>query len=446
MFGRWWYFASWKPILFVSVIFSFVFYGYADQSFEYAQNNDRYLIDMLVEKGILSEQEALQTRKNMASAPEVVFTSQKKLSIYSYTQIRYSSASQSYSESGVDGRSFSSNGASLRRQILAFDAAITDGTRAFISINTAASNLFDSLFIQRKVETRYFDYDLTFGYMSPSFSMESPAGAKLKTPDRSILNTFWGGKDLSLSDERSANQCFAGNHIGVFVDACAPFDEHVFWGLAVTNAKNSYWRELDEKIGLAYWASLGYAIKDGDLDFSCGVNAGYSENIASIRTPSGREKCDCMGVCVYHLLQWGRVFFETEFTASQTWHGKTISDTQPLYTLASGNSLPYGAMAMFGYTVYDGSWGRVEPILRYAYLDSGGAGVAENNVLYSIKSLNGLYNRVKAYYIGCNWYIDGNTLKFQLGFEHLDFEGSPTGRVEKSCSVDMGIAQFQVEF
>lgn len=409
---------------------------------------DRYLIDVLVERGILSHQEALQTRKLMASAPEIILTRQRSLKIYFYSQIRYSSTTQTYSQGG-DSQTASNTGASLRRQILAFDADITDGTRAFISINTAALNLFDSLFVQRRVETRFFDYDLAFGYMSPKFNMESPAGAQLKTPDRSILNTFWGGKDPGYDDDdvkRSANQCFAGNHIGVFIDARAPFDEHAFWGVSVTNAKNSYWRELDEKLGLAYWAKFGYAIKTEDVDFSCGINAGYSENIASIRTPYGREKCDCMGVCIYHVLQWGRIFFETEFTASRTSHGKTVSDDQPLYASASGNSLPYGAMAMFGYTVYDGSWGRVEPIFRYAYLDSGGAGVAENNVLYSIKSLNGLYNRIKAYYIGCNWYIDGNTLKFQLGFEHLDFEGSPTGRVAKYCSVDMGIAQFQVEF
>ena len=53
--------------------------------------DQKYLLDTLVERGILTEQDALQTRKNMVESSDIITQKSlvKKFELGFYTQFRY---------------------------------------------------------------------------------------------------------------------------------------------------------------------------------------------------------------------------------------------------------------------------------------------------------------------------------------------------------------------
>ncbi len=412
--------------------------------------HDDYLLKSLVEKGVLSEDEALKARKEMASTPNALSTTDKKFSLYFYFQFRYQMASQDYVSDFASGDK-TSRGMSLRRQVCAFIVKPDDKTRYILTLNSAAPNLFDTTTVSRKIDKGLFNGVLTFGHTLPNFNMEDSRGAKIKTPDRSIINTFWGGKDAGTDDDalnRTGNQCFAGNHIGIFWKGYMPFDECFFYNVAITNSKTGWWSDIGRNMKLAYWFSSGYEIAQPDFSIKTGLNFGYSENVASAYDVSnnGYKNCDCYGVSAYFIMQKGSIFLQTEAVVSSTENGKIQSDDVALYTTNSGRANPFGGFIMLGYTFDLGEFGSIEPIVRYSYLNTNCAGVSENNVLYAVQSLNGYYDKVHACYVGFNWYFYNRSLKLQLGYERLRFSDAPASNQSKHCDVNMGIAQLQIEF
>ncbi len=436
-----------KNAIFVGVLFVFMQIPVA-----FCQNsdNDKYLLDILVERGILRETEALKVRKEMTKAPEIAITDIKKFSLYFYFQFRYQMVSQDY-VSNFDTGDKVSRGLSLRRQVCAFLTKLDDDTDFVLTLNSAAPNMFDSTNVSRKVDNSFCKGVFTLGYTSSKFNMEDPRGAKIKTPDRSVINTFWGGKDAGSDDNalnRTANQCFAGKHVGIFWQGYMPFDEHFIYHVAITNSKSGWWRDIGKSMKLAYWGTLGYEIKENDFSLKTGVNMGYSENVASAynTTNGSSQYCDCYGLATYLILQKGAIFVQTEAVVSSTEHGKIQSDSVALYTTDSPRATPFGGFITFGYTFDFGSLGKFEPIFRYSYLNTNGAGVSENNVLYAVQSLNGYYDKIHAFYVGFNWYFYGDNLKLQIGYERLRFFDSPSSNNSKHCDTNFGIAQLQIEF
>ena len=411
---------------------------------------DAELLDALVRRGVLTEDESVNIRKTSATVrPSVIQTTPSEVSLYFYAQFRFSSISQSYSSPTRSGSSVS-EGTSLRRQVVAFIVHLENGIELLTSINTAASNYFDSTKVSKKFETKYFSGTAKAGFSSPNFTTEDPRGAKIKTPDRSVVNTFWGGKDPGYEDDGSrqtANQCFAGNHVGVFWDGNFICDERIIYSFAVTSARNQHYNGLQDKIGLAYWASISVKIKEDKLSLRSGLNFGYSENTSSISygLGAGREHCPTYGAVAYIIMQREDFFLHSETVITTTEHGKTRSDDAAIYTLQSPQATPFGFMLMLGRTFSLGQFGSIEPIFRYSYVYTDGAGVSESNVFYAAKSPNGCYNEINAYYIGANWYCwDG--IKVQVGYENLRFSDAPLTRTHKVGKIDCGIIQFQVEF
>ena len=99
------------------------------------------------------------------------------------------------------------------------------------------------------------------------------------------------------------------------------------------------------------------------------------------------------------------------------------------------------------YKVYKSErWGEFEPVFRFTYLDTDGRGVRGCDVVYNMRSENGLYNNATAYYGGVNWYLDGRNFKVAAGIEHFDFCDSPLGGTKASVSSDVAILQFQMVF
>ncbi len=409
------------------------------------------MLDALVERGVLSEEEAINARKLSTEFQPAFATKANALKIIVYAQVRYMSIGQSFS--GSSGKkSMSSNGASLRRQVWAFLANFDENTDFYLSINTATKEqFFDSAYLTRKVDGDFIKGKLRLGYYIPDFTMEDPSGAKIKTPDRSIINTYWGGKDSDTANNalsRTANQCFGGNHLGIYWNGLMPFDERFFVNAAITNSKNAYWDSAGNGFDLAYWISAGFATKTDEVSIKTGVNFGYSSNLTSVYNEhTGKfQECESFGLATYLIMQLKNFFIETEAVVTTTEHNKILSDSAPTFSSKSGRTTPFGGFIALGYTFDIGEFGELEPIVRYSYLNSNGAGVSESNVLYGVSSASGYYDVVNSIFLGANWYIQGNAIKLQVGFEHLYFSSNPAGGADKSARTNVGIVQFQVMF
>ena len=415
-------------------------------------HEDKILLDKLVENGVLAGDEAAEARKRMAQIPEISvkepLANTFRMGIY--TQMRCQVIQQDY-YSASGGGDDTSCGLAIRRAVWFYNADFSADFRLTVAVNLAERVPFDSLNVKKALDTQHLIGTVTFGIFKPDFTMEYTAGSRIKTPERSIINSFWGGKDVGFDDyyhERKGNQCFAGNHIGVSWDGRMPFDQRFTWGASITNAKNAHWNYINKDIGLGYWLNAGYAVKDRDINLKTGLNFGYTTNVASAYDPAtdSEKKCAAFGFAPYIILEYKNIFLQSEIAMTSTEHGQTVSDDRAIYTTNSRTSRPYGGMVMFGYSFDVLQWGILEPMFRVSYINTGGAGVAEDNVIYKIKSLNGYYNKVNAYYAGINWYIDGHKLKFLTGFEFFQFYDSPTGATQKNSDVSVFITQMQIMF
>ena len=75
------------------------------------------------------------------------------------------------------------------------------------------------------------------------------------------------------------------------------------------------------------------------------------------------------------------------------------------------NMTPYGYFVQPAYMLTD----TFEIVSRYEYINSDGRGVNLGDVIRSAPSSAVNMNTYSGYYIGGNWYIKGNDLKYQLG-------------------------------
>lgn len=415
-----------------------------------SHSGDVELLETLVSKGILTTDEAVQIQKSMVETPIVVSSEVDKIRLGAYTQVRYYSISQEF-ESPNNVGDIDKYRFSMPRIVLKVFADLEADWTSIMALNLASPEVFDTYFVRKKVDGEILKGILDIGYSAPKFHMEPTNGGRLKTLDRCILNTYWGGKDMgySASDYSSnAKQCFSGNYMGVFWQGKLPCDERFYYDFSIANAKSGYYIESEQDIGLSYWTSLGYTVSAENLELSCGINVGYTTNLSSVydTTTGHSKKISCLGFTPYLTMQYDVIFLQSQFVMSNMKYGKILSDDKPIYTTQSGNTTPYGIMAMSGYTFDVGYLGKLEPLFRFAYLYTDGAGVAEGNVLANASSLNGYYNKAFAYYCGLNWYINSYFTKVQFCIEHLRFLDSPTGLYAKEGKVNMVGVQLQLEF
>ena len=73
-------------------------------------------------------------------------------------------------------------------------------------------------------------------------------------------------------------------------------------------------------------------------------------------------------------------------------------------------------------------------------MDTDGRGVSPSDPLRHCKATS-IYTRANGYYFGVNWYLMGNNLKFQMGYEFSQFEGGTLA----SHSLDANSFRMQMQ-
>lgn len=376
---------------------------------------DKALIDILIKKGILNEQEAKEITKELAKedASTEVSTSGskflKKLTLSGRIQAQFNDISAS-----VDGAAVQPAAIQhflLRRIYFGFKAEMGEGWSGNVNYDFANSS-FDAAFIQWKQSDQLI---LDIGFRKAPIGLEEweTSSGSLKAIERSPVTRYFvesnNGRRLGAGSYRQ----------GVFLGGS---QDGFSYNVAITNPERDEFSSLNgnsdpgvQSAGnsannnFAYWANAGYKGKLSNGNYHFGASVGYLPDQGGTALGKG----DNLTVySVYGVLAPGPFELGAEYWYGHNEHG--VSATQ------DANPWGYWVQPSYKFTA------KLEGVVRYSYVDSDhrGVNIADGTRL---SPSGGTMNTMNEWYIGGNYYFRGNDVKLQLGYIFTESNDTVTG-------------------
>jgi hypothetical protein len=392
------------------------------------------LIDALVKKGILSDDDAKQLVAEISkteAATEVSTSNDKmlkKLTLTGRLQVQYDGLSTS-----IDGAS--ANPAStehflLRRVYLGVKAEFADGWSGNLNYDFANSS-FDAAFIQWKQSDQLI---LDAGFRKAPIGLEEwvTSSGNLRAIERSPATRYF-------VESNNGRRLGAGSYrTGLYASGS---ESGFTYTLAVTNPERDEFSSLNGNSDpgvqgsgtastnkLSVWGNLGYGGKFEGGSYKTGVSAGFLPDQGGPGAAIGQGN----GITVYNaygVVTVGGLDVEAEYFSADDHHGVS----------AARNAKPVGYWIQPAYRV--GQW---EAVVRYSNVNSDGRGVNISDGTRSAPS-GGTMDKMSEWYVGGNWYIISNDVKLQLGYIHSESKDTLTGAAAKAKS-DGVRSQMQINF
>ena len=387
------------------------------------------LIDMLVKKGMLNDQEAEELRADLtrdASAGIISTISGGKstvgLTIAGRLQVQYAGLSTDISGTAADPAA--TQHFFLRRIYLGAKANLGAGWSSSINYDFAGST-----FDEAKISWAQNDaLNLDIGFRKVPFGLEEwyTSSGSLKAIERSPGTRYF-------VEANNGRRLGAGSYrIGVYVGGKS--DNGLFYNVAVTNP------ERDESAAgvassgtaannnLAYWGNVGYKGKSGeDLVYVLSASVGVLPDQGGKVLGAGDN------LTVYNAfadVTKGPFDLQLEYFGSDNQHG--ISATQ------SSKSSSYSIQPAI--KVGD----KMEYAVRYTYVDSDGRGVNLSDGIRSAPG-GGTMNTMSEWYFGLTYFFRGNDVKWQVGYILGESDDTVTGGFAKAKTSGVR-SQMQVNF
>ena len=137
---------------------------------------------------------------------------------------------------------------------------------------------------------------------------------------------------------------------------------------------------------------------------------------------------------------WGNFNFWAEYIGSVVADGRVS---------AAGNReqcSPYGINFCVEYLFDTEEYGKIGPVFRYCWLDTDGRGITISDAVRQAPNVGTPFDHVQDFYAGINWYLNGNDLKIQLGYEYSQFSGSiPQSQATGCAEAHAFRIQFQLK-
>lgn len=408
---------------------------------------DKAVLDALVAKGVLSADEAMDISKNMGGV--VVSTKTTEAEI-----LRFGGLMQLQYE-WIDTRMLSGNGAPLsaphvnsfiaRRIEITAEATLGAGwlahlTTEFANNMTTATPILDA-FVKKTVDYDYLKGNLELGFRKIYFGYETWSSSKtLLTVDRSIVSNYWG------DGNNGRRLGFGGRYTGAYWQGQCNFIEGLTYGVSVTNSYNNnpigQYRSSYEGSSSTpnIWTNVKYAKKFEGGSFEFGMGFGYGDGANNVET--GRYNGSMYGFSPYLLFSYENFSMWTDFYLSGVEYGAKYAADDYRY------AKPMGANFCAQYLFDLESWGKLGVVFRYAWLDTDNRGLTASDSQRHSKNVSGdsLYNAAQTVYIGLNWLVINHSLKFQLGYEWSQLNGSPFSGNAHLLEGNCVRAQVQVLF
>lgn len=375
------------------------------------------LIDLLVKKGIVNDQEAENLRADLArdSSAAVVSTisggkSTVGLSITGRLQVQYAGLSTDID--GTDADPAATNHFFMRRVYLGAKATLGKGWSANLNYDFAGST-FDAAFIQwRQSDALVIDV----GLRKAPIGLEEwyTSSSNLKAIERSPATRYFveanNGRRLGAGSYRN----------GIFVGG--KLESGLFYNVAVTNPERDESSAGAAGAGskannnAAYWANVGFTGKaaEGAFVYTLSSSVGLLPDQGGKTLGAGN---DLMVYNIFADMTAGPVNLQLEYFGSKNEQGvSAVRDAES-----------DAWMAMLDYQMTE----KIDAVVRYTAVNSDGRGVDLSDGIRSAPS-GGTMDKMSELFVGGNYLLNGKDVKLQLGYILGESKDTITGGTAKA--------------
>lgn len=383
-----------------------------------AAQDSKAILDALVRKGVLSSDEADAIKQEAKSSAPVYAVGGKKvskLSLGARIQIQYAGLSTDIDGTNNDPASTSHFFA--RRVYLTTKAQLGPDWSMNITYDPANQS-FDKAIMSYGGS----DIDIDIGLRKVEFGLEeTTSSSKLKAIERTGVTRYFvesnNGRRLGAGSYRLG--VFASGKSGNFV-----------YGGAITNPERVGDPTSAGNSGnnnMAYWANAGFEGDLSDGSYAFGAAIGILPDQGGKTVGAGD---DLTAYSIYGNVTSGNFHVMAEYLAAKVEHGAS----------ATMDATPTGYWLQGAYKFTKS----FEGVARFSYLDTDGRGVKLSDGVRSAPAGN-TDDKLTEYFVGGNWYIIGNDLKFQAGYVYGESEDKVSGGA--SSATTSGIrSQMQINF
>lgn len=438
-----------------------------------AQASDKALVNALVKKGYLTQEEAHSMSKDVATSPSGA-KSTSSITFGGMVQGQYDylkSNTKNISDTGLDSSSATTktvqrekiSNPSLRRASLAVNAQLNNDWSASLGFSNTATGSNDDNTPQTTSANSYVELDsatisyagiedhvFSIGYSTPCFGLENTTSSSTqKTLETSIAGRFFD-QGLKLGNDA----------VGIF--AAGSFLDGFYYNAAITrssgvsnnkfsdpftNTPSLYagggymyiWNEWRFDFGANFAFVRGALDKpyNTTYDFAAAVpgapGAAGRNTLTPAADPTAGHDTKVLGGSIYLKTEYRDFSMDLNFMIANIKNGR-INDKA---------ANPWALVVTPSYKFENGKY---ELVARYSYVDAGKArlggqtGVAgapgsiihpainQHNVSTpQVKAVAGAgkfeagelpFNKFHQFYIGGNWYIMGNDVKLTAGYDY----------------------------
>lgn len=403
-----------------------------------ANAQDKALLETLVKKGMLTQQEAAQIAKeSVAVTPATKST--KSIKIFGGAQGWYTWGKDSVKSGGESQPQQS--GFTLRYVKLGVEADVGAGWSATVvtdfGTEGASRNYLDKVVASKKIDLDYLNGTLQLGLRKVNMGYEqNMCDFGQLAIERSVATFFFTRADSNGTGAKN----FGSRTVGVFWDGNITQVDGLYYSAAVTSGVSEGEgydpvNNIDESSSLSFWAAIGYKnvadIKGESLAYDLGINFGYApQGMTSFDTTINNKKGSVWGINPYATVSWRGLTLIGEFFLQQA---------EDYYT--SGRNgigrTPMGANVTAAYKMDIGEWGAIEPVFRFSCLTTNGMMTQSESGLF--------YDEAMTFFGGVNWYATP-AVKTSLGYEYGYFQGGRDVNANERLYGNTVRAQVQVLF
>ena len=376
-----------------------------------ANAQDKALLETLVKKGMLTQQEAAQIAKDSVAVTPAT-KSTKSIKIFGGGQGWYSWGKNSV-KAGT-GSFDQQSGFTLRYVKLGIEADVGGGWSAEVvtdfGTEGASKNYLDKVVASKKIDLDYLNGTLQLGLRKVNMGYEQNMDDFGQyAVERSVATYFF---------TRYEGKNFGSRTVGVFWDGNITQVDGLYYGAAVTSGVSeggveNFITDAQNSSALSFWVNAGYKnvadIKGETLSYDLGINFGYAPQGSTGPTdPTSplayTQKGSVWGINPYATINWRGLTLIGEFFLQQ------VEDYTP--GRDGVGRTPMGANFTAAYKMDIGEWGAIEPVFRASYVTTNGMGLKS---AYTGDDLGNI-NQAMTFYGGVNWYAT-TAVKTSLGYE-----------------------------
>ena len=400
--------------------------------------NNMQMLDTLTQRGILTEIEAKNIAKSMAEVPVAISKPQQKISISGRLQAQYAYLENEIRSGHDAGMSNYVNGFILRRMIVSFKAELSETFGSIVAVDYSLPHYASNIYVYKHIDADYLKGEMRLGYLKTNFVVEEyTSSGNLYCIERSVATNFWSGSN----GERKLG--FGGMMVGAWWYGEIESVKGLNYFLGISNSENYEIDIRDIRHGGAHnvpsiWAAISYKKDISDsVNFHIGMNSGFGSLVNKV--PYDKHPTEIIGFNPFLAIKGEDFRINTELMFGRVENGRHTN-----YVYDSCSPFGFNFMCEYLFNAPIGRWG---PVFRYSYLDTDGRGVSTSDGLRKAVTIDSdFYNEAQGFYIGINWYISGNDLKFQFGYEFSQFKEEINQSGNEHLNADSFRVQMQIQF